>query len=170
MDLKYSVRPWSDCAMQKLIWVVLDALCVIRSFLFGETLMVSRSSISHWRISTSAEQIDWAAMSEKGPSDLCAQQRFRSACTFMQSDQNLQLVHFGYKETSFFMRMTNCDQTVQVCRLIWVFIRCTCQKVHFLSLRQNSDLYGEIGYCRVIFEDSTPYNSAWTCSIVYNGT
>ena len=31
---------------------------------------------------------------------------------------------------SFFMQRTKTDQTV--CRLIWVFIGCTCHKVHFL--------------------------------------
>ena len=39
--------------------------------------------------------IDTAA-SEKVPSDISAQRRFRSACAFVQSDQNLPWVHFEY--------------------------------------------------------------------------
>ena len=35
-------------------------------------------------------------MSENVPSDMCAQRKFRSACVFAQSDQNLLRVHFGY--------------------------------------------------------------------------
>ena len=31
-------------------------------------------------------------------SDLCARQRFRSSCTFMQSDSNLQWAHFDSQE------------------------------------------------------------------------
>ena len=31
----------------------------------------------------------WGALSENIPTDMCAQQTFRSACLFMQFDQNL---------------------------------------------------------------------------------
>ena len=34
----------------------------------------------------------------------------------------------------FFMRTSKTDQIAQMCRLIWVFFGCTCQKVHFLTL------------------------------------
>ena len=38
-------------------------------------------------------------------SDICAQRRFRSACAFAQSDQNLHWAHFGQpRMQSFFMR------------------------------------------------------------------
>ena len=30
------------------------------------------------------------------PSDMCAQRRFKSACAFAQTDQNLQWAHFGW--------------------------------------------------------------------------
>ena len=36
-----------------------------------------------------------AIMSETEPSDMCAQQRFRSACAFVQADLNLCWAHFG---------------------------------------------------------------------------
>ena len=36
-----------------------------------------------------------AATSENVPSDMCAQQRFRSDCAFAQSDQNLRWAHSG---------------------------------------------------------------------------
>ena len=38
----------------------------------------------------------WAAPSENVPLDMCAQQRFRSACAFAQSDQNLHWPLFRY--------------------------------------------------------------------------
>ena len=45
----------------------------------------------------------WAATSEK-LLQTCAQWRFRSACAFMQSDQKLHWVHFGYpRMQNFFM-------------------------------------------------------------------
>ena len=39
--------------------------------------------------------IIWDAMSENVPSDICAQRRFRSDCTFAQSDLNRRWAHFG---------------------------------------------------------------------------
>ena len=48
-----------------------------------------------------------AATLESLPSEMCAQQRFRLACTFMQSDQNLHCVHFGQlRMQSFFKKTT----------------------------------------------------------------
>ena len=44
---------------------------------------------------------------------MCAQRRFRSACAFAQSDQNLFLSHFRLPRMhSFFMQTTKTDQTV----------------------------------------------------------
>ena len=56
-------------------------------------------------------------MSEYIPSDMCAQQRFRSACTFTQSDQNIHFTHFLDAK---FLHADNSDsdQTVQMHSLI----------------------------------------------------
>ena len=49
--------------------------------------------------------VKWAAMLGTVHLDMCAQRRFRSACAFAQSDQNLLWTHFGYQIIqSFFMR------------------------------------------------------------------
>ena len=46
--------------------------------------------------------------SENMPSDMCAQRWFRSACTFVQSDQNIHWEHFGRaRMQSFFRQVTN---------------------------------------------------------------
>ena len=64
------------------------------------------------------------------------QQRYRSACEFLQSDENLHWAHLWWpRMQSSFMRTIKTDQTVQMCRLIWVFIGSTYVKVHFLTLR-----------------------------------
>ena len=38
-------------------------------------------------------------MSENTPSVMCAQRRFKSACAFAQSDQNLRWAHFNITKT-----------------------------------------------------------------------
>ena len=51
--------------------------------------------------------IMFAATSENLPSGMCAQSRFRSACTFVQADQNLHWAHFELlKMQSFILRTT----------------------------------------------------------------
>ena len=48
----------------------------------------------------------WDATSENIPLHMCAKQRFRSACAFVQSHQNFHWAHFGQPrmQQSFFMR------------------------------------------------------------------
>ena len=54
--------------------------------------------------------------SENVPSDMCAQRRFRSACTFAQSDENLQWAHFSTaNDAKFLQRTTKADQTGRTC-------------------------------------------------------
>ena len=49
----------------------------------------------------------WAATCENIPSDMCARRRFRSACAFVQSDQNPPWAQFGlWRMQIFFMRTT----------------------------------------------------------------
>ena len=61
--------------------------------------------------------------------DMCAQRGFRSACTFVQSDQNLHCVHFGLpKMQSFSMWICapseDSDQPAHSCSLIRIFTVC----------------------------------------------
>ena len=84
-----------------------------------------------------------AAPSDNAPYDMCAQRRFRSACVFAQSDQNLFWTHFGLpKIQSIYMRnfdsqrckvihadTEDSDQTA----LIGVFVGSTYQKVRYLT-------------------------------------
>ena len=54
----------------------------------------------------------------------------------MQSDQNLRWKHFGARDATLkFMQKMKTDQAARMCRLICVFVGCTCQKVCFLILR-----------------------------------
>ena len=95
-----------------------------------------------------------AATSENVPPDMCAQQRFRSACAFAQSDQNPFWAHFGLPRMQcFFMRTTKTDQTAQMRRLIWVFVERTHQKVHFLVLRQI-EFKIDHRRCTMLFKES----------------
>ena len=57
-----------------------------------------------------------AAKSESVPSDICAQQRFRSACAFAQSDQTLHCVHFWIAKVAKFLHADHedSDQTAQM--------------------------------------------------------
>ena len=41
----------------------------------------------------------WAESSDNLPSGICTRLRFKSACEFMQSDQNLHWAHFQYENT-----------------------------------------------------------------------
>ena len=77
----------------------------------------------------------WTVTSENIPSHICAQKRFRSACAFAQSDQNLHWAYFGYSRMQrFYMRKKDTDQTPRMRRLICVFIRRTWPKVRFCTL------------------------------------
>ena len=85
------------------------------------------------------------------PLDLCAKRRFRSACAFAQSDQNLPSAHLGKPGLqSFFMRTMKINQTVRIHRLIWVFVRRTCPKV-FLTWRHN--YYMKVRWIIIIDDD-----------------
>ena len=70
----------------------------------------------------------WTTMLENVPSDRCAQRRFRSACAFAQSDQNLHWAHFGKpRMQSFFMR--SAKTLIRLCiRAVW--FECTLS-THF---------------------------------------
>ena len=70
----------------------------------------------------------WTSTSENVPSDTCAKWRFRSACAFALSDQNLT----GRILDSHRYKVSSCGQAV---RLIWNFVGLTCHKVGFLMLR-----------------------------------
>ena len=48
----------------------------------------------------------WAGMSENVLSDICAQRRFRSACAFAQSDQNLHWAIWVAKDARVFITKT----------------------------------------------------------------
>ena len=50
-----------------------------------------------------------SSMSENIPSDMCAQRRFRSACAFAQSDQNLHWAHFWTAKDAKFLHVDNED-------------------------------------------------------------
>ena len=74
--------------------------------------------------SITLKKVIGAATSENLLSAICAQRRFRSACTFTQSDQNLHWAHFGQRgKQFFFMRTTKTYHTARLHRLIWVFVR-----------------------------------------------
>ena len=84
----------------------------------------------------------------KGPpthillSNACVQRRFRSACAFGQSDQNLYWTHFEQPMMqSFLLRTTKTDQTARMRKLIWVFVECTFQEVRFPSYDSYVDRY-----------------------------
>ena len=67
---------------------------------------------------------------------MSAQRRFRSACAFAQSDQNLPWAKSGQtKIQSLFMLTTKTDQTARMRRLIRVFVGRICEKVRFLTFR-----------------------------------
>ena len=59
-------------------------------------------------------------MSENVPSDMCAQRRFRSACAFAQSDQNLPWGAFWIATDTKFLNADNedSDQTARMRRLV----------------------------------------------------
>ena len=77
----------------------------------------------------------WASTPENVPSDMCAQRRFRSACAFAQSDQNLPSAHFGLpRMQSFFMRTTMTLISPHRCAGWFECVLRTCQKVRFLTL------------------------------------
>ena len=69
-------------------------------------------------------------MPEQLPSDMGAQQQLRSACAFVQSDQNLHSLRIGQPRLeSFFLQTTKTDQIVQMYRLTCVFLLLASQKV-----------------------------------------
>ena len=53
---------------------------------------------------------NWDATFESVSSNMCAQRRFRSDCTFVQSDQNLDCVHFGLPKMQSFSHLDMCAQ------------------------------------------------------------
>ena len=55
---------------------------------------------------TTNKNIKWVATSENVPSVMCAQRRFRSACAFAQSDQNLHCAHFWKTRMKRFFTLT----------------------------------------------------------------
>ena len=61
--------------------------------------------------------------SERIPSDMCAQRRFRSVWAFAQSDQNLHTGHILDNKDTKFLHAYNEDsnQTARMRRLIWAF-------------------------------------------------
>ena len=73
-------------------------------------------------------------MSENVPSDMCAQRRFRSACAFTQSDQNLHWSHFWNAEL-LHADKEKFDQTARARRLHVVVVGHTYQKARVLTLR-----------------------------------
>ena len=88
-----------------------------------------------------------AVTSESVPSDMCAQRRFRSACAFAQSDQNLHCAHFWLAKTEKILHADNKDsnQTARTRRLIWVFVGRTCQRYLFSRCGLNvSYFFGKI--------------------------
>ena len=67
---------------------------------------------------------------------MCALRRFRSACAFADSDQNLHWVHFGDRHAQFlYMDSEDSYRIARMCRLIWVSVECTGQKIRFFTLR-----------------------------------
>ena len=72
-------------------------------------------------------------------SDLCTQQRLRSACASIQSDQSLLLSTCGITGYFTIQRLPNIEsgQIVQTCRLLQVFTQLIYAKVHFLALWLN---------------------------------
>ena len=65
----------------------------------------------------------WMATLENVPLDTCTRWRFRSACAFAQSDQNLHWVHFDLpRMQSIIMRTTKTDQNILIRRLILVSV------------------------------------------------
>ena len=77
----------------------------------------------------------WATTLENVPSNMCALQKFWSACAFTQVDKNLpRLILEGYicKTSSYRQRRLWSDcMNAQVV----VFVGCACQRVHFRTLR-----------------------------------
>ena len=70
-----------------------------------------------------------AATSESVPLAMCPQWRFRSGCT-VWSESSLG-TFWTAKDTKLFMWTW---RLIRLCRLIWVFIGLTFQKIHFLML------------------------------------
>ena len=67
---------------------------------------------------------------------MCAKRRFRSACAFAQSDQNLHGAHFCIaKDAKKIIRTTKTDQTPRMRMLNLVFVGRTCQNVRIRTLR-----------------------------------
>ena len=65
----------------------------------------------------------WTAWAENVPSGMCAQQRFRSACAFaLLVAKNAKFLHADNEGS---------EETARMRRLIWIFVRRTCQKLRF---------------------------------------
>ena len=74
--------------------------------------------------------------SEHIPSDRCSKQRCRSACAFADYSECLPETFWITKNVNFLqVKNEDSDQTVRMCRLIYVFIGSSCQKVCFLMLQ-----------------------------------
>ena len=67
----------------------------------------------------------------------CTWRKFRSACAFALTDQNLYWVHFVIVKDAKFLYAGNEDsnQTARMRRLIWVFVWRIWQKVRFFTLQ-----------------------------------
>ena len=80
----------------------------------------------------------YMATSENVPSYMCAQQKIRSACVFIQSDQNLHWAQFVQKWCKVSSLLTKkADQAAWMRKLICPRCRCSCQRVRFLTLGLN---------------------------------
>ena len=72
-------------------------------------------------------KIKWTTASGNITSDMCAKWRFRSDCAFADNvGKDAKFLHADNEDSY---------QTARKRRLIWVFDRCTCKKVRFLTLR-----------------------------------
>ena len=81
-------------------------------------------------------------MGEKVPSNMCAQWRRKSACASTQFDQSIccpdeETLH-PWLTKLHLVKSEKSDQTVRMCRLIWIFAGLNCVKVRF------SDVQAEI--------------------------
>ena len=84
--------------------------------------------------------LKWTAMSENVPSDMYAQQRFRSDCVFAQSDQNLCWVNSRHQrmQSFFLLRMT----LIRLHRCAgWFVSSLGARKVHFLTIQLECYLH-----------------------------
>ena len=67
---------------------------------YSHVFITVSASLSNIWFAKKDGRIKCVPMSDNVTSDICAERRFRSACAFAQSDQNLHRTHFGLRKLS----------------------------------------------------------------------